>query len=780
MRPPLCSVLILFVTSVFSFHADAQPPLEVIQRGKRATARLESVSNRELGTAFCIDANGFFVTTARNVESPNANEGLSLTLDSGETTQQKFPATVVRMDKESHLALLKINKKLVALDFGSSDALIETASVTAFGFASRPALNPAASGVLTIRVGRITGLSKAEGKLQQIQTDLLVTPTSSGGALLDDKGRVVGILTNGMSAANSTPAIPANRIAVFLSKPEIVFEPLSVPASMQSRPQPFRFQLVSLLKPLVNPSVTFSLEEAGQPARQASVTKLDSGFYVARGVPVLPRSGSRLLNLTLPTTPTPTILPTKDREISVGKETIKLSAVARIETANGTTVLTLQNGRQLTGRIQGLEAVETQISRVPATLDLSRAAVLTVEDANPTPGFVSYTITVKAGGKTVAVREGTLLIEGNEASIRRGMLLVCADFRLTQFEAFANGTANSDAQTRRYILNIARLFTGGKRGKFLVLSIRNTYGTPFQETLRQAGHTVVQTERAPASLEDYDAVFTDGTSNRRVIAPYVQRGGKVYLASGRGADPSWEDTLRPFGMSFGRGTNPNPMRIALFGKHPLFDGINELLINDLTPIQLLPGEFPNTKVLVQQNNIVYWALYVGKAIASEPKTTLPNGMVLGNPVLNPANGHWYRSVVVPEDITWTAAKRAAEQLTYRGWRGHLITITSEAENQFASTAFPEVMTVGCWLGGYQDTQASDFREPDGGWRWVTGEKWSYSIWNHGLYQEPNDGLGGHEDFLSFTSEGRWNDVPDVRSDRMRGFIVEFEKYNSVR
>ena len=31
-----------------------------------------------------------------------------------------------------------------------------------------------------------------------------------------------------------------------------------------------------------------------------------------------------------------------------------------------------------------------------------------------------------------------------------------------------------------------------------------------------------------------------------------------------------------------------------------------------------------------------------------------------------------------------------------------------------------------WLGGYQDTSTPDYREPGGGWRWVTGEPWGYT------------------------------------------------------
>jgi len=67
--------------------------------------------------------------------------------------------------------------------------------------------------------------------------------------------------------------------------------------------------------------------------------------------------------------------------------------------------------------------------------------------------------------------------------------------------------------------------------------------------------------------------------------------------------------------------------------------------------------------------------------------------------------------------------------------GHLATITSEAENAFiyglASNnialwhSLPNGCVLGPWLGGTQPTGSS---EPGGGWRWVTGETWSYTNW----------------------------------------------------
>ena len=59
-------------------------------------------------------------------------------------------------------------------------------------------------------------------------------------------------------------------------------------------------------------------------------------------------------------------------------------------------------------------------------------------------------------------------------------------------------------------------------------------------------------------------------------------------------------------------------------------------------------------------------------------------------------------------------------------------------------------------------------QPDGGWRWVTGDPWSYSNWNAG---EPNNATGGHEDCLTLAANGRWNDTRGAAG--VTGYLVEY-------
>jgi hypothetical protein len=86
--------------------------------------------------------------------------------------------------------------------------------------------------------------------------------------------------------------------------------------------------------------------------------------------------------------------------------------------------------------------------------------------------------------------------------------------------------------------------------------------------------------------------------------------------------------------------------------------------------------------------------------------------------------------------------------------GHLVTITSAAENTFIYNLWPSG-----WIGLTDEVT-------EGTWRWVTGEAYSYQSWNPG---EPNN--AGNEDYIQFVGGGKWNDLPNNQA---LPYVLEFE------
>jgi hypothetical protein len=140
------------------------------------------------------------------------------------------------------------------------------------------------------------------------------------------------------------------------------------------------------------------------------------------------------------------------------------------------------------------------------------------------------------------------------------------------------------------------------------------------------------------------------------------------------------------------------------------------------------------------------------------------------PIAQGGNGHFYEVVSAPAGVTWGDASLGA---TNRG--GYLATITSAAENAFVFNLATQDAPVwysgyGPWLGGFQPAGSA---EPGGGWRWVTGEPFTYKNWTPG---QPNN--NGNEDRLQFGGQAdrssTWNDISQTNIKFTLGYVVEYD------
>ncbi len=101
------------------------------------------------------------------------------------------------------------------------------------------------------------------------------------------------------------------------------------------------------------------------------------------------------------------------------------------------------------------------------------------------------------------------------------------------------------------------------------------------------------------------------------------------------------------------------------------------------------------------------------------------------------NGHVY--AVYDVSMDWTGAEAHCISVG-----GHLVTITSEAEQRIIDNLITSSSKRACWIGGYKISDS---------WSWVTGENWDYTNWASG---EPNNYQNRGEDVL-ITENGTWND-----------------------
>jgi Lectin C-type domain/PEP-CTERM motif len=146
------------------------------------------------------------------------------------------------------------------------------------------------------------------------------------------------------------------------------------------------------------------------------------------------------------------------------------------------------------------------------------------------------------------------------------------------------------------------------------------------------------------------------------------------------------------------------------------------------------------------------------------------GQAAAAPIFDAANGHYYEAVTFGGN-NWAVARDTAAAMSFTAgpttYQGHLVTITSLAEQNFIVANLPSALgsnsSFGYWLGGFSTTS--------GVFQWVTGEAFSYTNWNAG---EPNfDSPPSALHFFGLGSVGKWNDAAQVGYN-FGGYIVEYE------
>src|SRR3984885_8157113 len=181
------------------FGADEQNNIDIYKTNRLATVNITSIvyqrdfffqvfPQKGIGSGFIINDEGEIVTN-NHVVSGSRNVTVTL------SDKKQYPATVIGIDRNSDLAILRIhaNGKLPFVRLGNSDNLVVGQKVLAIG-------NPfGLEGTLTTGIVSSLGrsLQNEDGNPLEglIQTDAAINPGNSGGPLLDSSGNVIGVNT---------------------------------------------------------------------------------------------------------------------------------------------------------------------------------------------------------------------------------------------------------------------------------------------------------------------------------------------------------------------------------------------------------------------------------------------------------------------------------------------------------------------------------------------------------------------------------------------------------
>ncbi len=350
-----------------------------VTAAKAATALL--VTSDGSGSAFCISESGLFVTCDHVIAHANPGS-IALVLSPTQKDEKRFPATVVRRLKDQDPAILKatLDRKIPVLPLGDVGGLFETQPLFAFGypFGKALAVDEKSYPSISVNVGRITALRKKGEVLDVIQLDAQLNPGNSGGPVLDDTGKVVGIVAAGLVASGINFATPVSLLAKGLDSPMVTVTPGERDAKHPSKPLPVKVNVDWVFPPAKEPTVAVEIQAVGQ-SRRIPVTKGKDGAWHAEiaDEKEAGKPGPTKLKIAVLFDQGRIDGTIEDRSINIAGKPKSLHELTELKRAPDGPDL-LFDGKPI-GNLEAFKALHIEVGGAPITVDASKARQIFIE-----------------------------------------------------------------------------------------------------------------------------------------------------------------------------------------------------------------------------------------------------------------------------------------------------------------------------------------------------------------------------------------------------------------
>lgn len=399
---------IISILAVPSWAADLST--ELINQGKGATALV--VVKQGMGSGFCINSHGLFLTNKHVVSDIGIGGDVTLIINPSQKDQAKLQAKVLAIDDELDLALLAapVDKQYVALSLAADDVLTETQRIYAFGYPFGSALSFDEKGYpsISINSGEVTSLRKRDGQLEAIQVDASLNPGNSGGPVIDTNGQVVGVVVAGIVGTGVNFVIPISHVNRFLkNNPVVLTDPL-IKFDQRYEIAEFRCILVDPRQEQQAQMMELYLSNEMDKERRIEVTHESDGTWLAHAQPVAkPTDDAQKVMVALLLSNGVAKGLVTDQTIKVDGKPLHLSELKQIELGEKPFVET-SSGQKIAGTISDLDSIKLTAKEGIHEYKAAEFKSIMIEGPWAGPSRIDYRIVARSKDHVLSTTTGHL------------------------------------------------------------------------------------------------------------------------------------------------------------------------------------------------------------------------------------------------------------------------------------------------------------------------------------------------------------------------------------
>jgi len=388
----------LLLPPIFAEAADSNAYADILKKAKPATALMLRPVSGVMGTAFCIDSHGLFVTTGYSARETRPGEETRLIFNSGTPDQKSVYARVIRVDQKLDVALLQaeVSTPWPALELGSDEQFTNFDDVLVLSFP--PPTEPKQYPAVVAKVETRSSFRFDASAFLGLRVYGSFNPENRGHPLIDRTGKVVGLVIGVTGGDPKSMAIPARRIRQLLASPLIYFDPPLLTASNRHEALPFSASPVMLGYDAKDLHADLELSSKGEPTRRFRLQK-DKTDYRVSAIPFPTDKDGWNLHIAITCQNGSAKGKAKEQDIQIGNDFFVLSRIRSI-VFKPEPVVRLNDGREMHGAIN-LKSLKLKMGEQIVNLNL-RDAVSLYDTVPPESDFLQCSIILSDGDREIA------------------------------------------------------------------------------------------------------------------------------------------------------------------------------------------------------------------------------------------------------------------------------------------------------------------------------------------------------------------------------------------